>query len=69
MSKKGRFDLWDQWVNFTTEDSQTDNRIHFLLEDRAGHIWCGTLGGVSRYDGERWQSFTTADGLAHKSLG
>jgi len=36
-----------------------------LREDRAGNLWIGTAGGgVSRYDGERFITFTTEDGLA-----
>ena len=27
-------------------------------------MWFGTLGGVSRYDGVNWQTFTQEDGLA-----
>ena len=37
-----------------------------ILEDRRGALWFGTIGGgVSRYDGEGFTTFTTADGLAH----
>jgi ligand-binding sensor domain-containing protein len=33
--------------------------------DANNHLWIGTLGGgLSRYDGENWTSFTTRDGLA-----
>tara|TARA_Y100000588_G_scaffold346983_1_gene395378 strand:- start:166 stop:489 length:324 start_codon:yes stop_codon:yes gene_type:complete len=34
-------------------------------EDRNEHLWFGTNGGgVSRYDGERFETFTYEDGLA-----
>jgi ligand-binding sensor domain-containing protein len=33
--------------------------------DHQNHIWVGTLGGgLSRYDGKGWQTFTTQEGLA-----
>jgi ligand-binding sensor domain-containing protein len=33
--------------------------------DRQNRIWVGTLGGgISRYDGKRWTTFTTQEGLA-----
>lgn len=64
LRQKGRFDLRDRWVNFTTKEGLADNRVFSLMKDRASHIWCRTPGGISRYDGQRWQSFTTADGLA-----
>jgi ligand-binding sensor domain-containing protein len=33
-----------------------------------GSIWIGTDQGASRFDGESWQSFTTADGLIDDSV-
>ncbi|MFQ5949224.1 MAG: two-component regulator propeller domain-containing protein, partial [Nitrospiria bacterium] len=33
--------------------------------DSRNHLWVGTLGGgLSHFDGKRWRSFTTRDGLA-----
>ncbi len=33
--------------------------------DAAGHLWFGTWGGgVSRFDGSRWTTYTTREGLA-----
>jgi len=41
-----------------------------MVEDREGHLWFGTRGGgVSRYDGERFTTFTTEDGLIHNRAG
>ncbi len=40
------------------------NYIAASLFDRDGHLWVGTLGGgLARYDGRRWTSLTTKDGL------
>ena len=33
-----------------------------------GVLWFGTRGGVSRFDGETWTSYTTADGLVHDNV-
>ena len=38
------------------------------MEDRKGNIWIGTSGGISKYDGEKFTSFTVADGLAHSHV-
>ena len=40
-----------------------------ILQDREGHLWFGTWGGVSRYDGQTLTTFTTKDGLAHNVVG
>lgn len=40
------------------------NYIVALAVDREGVVWCGTWGGgLSRFDGENWSSYTVADGL------
>ena len=40
-------------------------RVITLVEDREGAIWVGTIGGgVSRFDGKKWTTYTKQDGLA-----
>jgi len=40
------------------------NYIVALEVDAVGQVWAGTWGGgVSRFDGRRWQSYTTTEGL------
>ena len=38
--------------------------IYCLLQDRQGYLWLGTAEGLVRYDGSRFVTFTTRDGLA-----
>ena len=35
---------------------------------RDGALWFGTEGGVSRFDGESWTTYTTEDGLASNDV-
>lgn len=45
------------------------NVIHCLLEDRAGNLWLGTVGGgVSRYDGKYFAHFTEEEGLPNNTV-
>ena len=40
------------------------NYVVSLAVDRQGIVWAGTWGGgLSRFDGKKWVSYTTADGL------
>jgi ligand-binding sensor domain-containing protein len=34
-----------------------------MVQDRTGFLWVGTQNGLFRYDGERFDSFGTAQGL------
>lgn len=36
-----------------------------ILEDSLGYMWFGTLGGLSRYDGNTFIHYTTEEGLLH----
>ena len=41
------------------------NYIVSLQVDQEGHVWAGTWGGgLSRFDGTRWRTFTVHDGLS-----
>jgi len=47
-----------------TGESYNPNYIFCVVVDKYDHVWAGTWGaGVSRFDGENWTSFSTADGL------
>jgi diguanylate cyclase (GGDEF)-like protein len=39
-----------------------------LHQDQAGFLWAATYGGLSRYDGLGFSSFSTADGLASNTV-
>lgn len=40
------------------------NYIISLAVDADGIVWCGTWGGgLARFDGQKWENFTTLDGL------
>ena len=43
--------------------SYADGWISSLAADASGNVWVGTSAGLSRFDGQQWTTFTTADGL------
>jgi signal transduction histidine kinase/CheY-like chemotaxis protein len=50
--------------HFGSEDGLSQPFIYCLLQDHQGYLWLGTAEGLVRYDGTRFQTLTTADGLA-----
>ena len=42
--------------------------VFAITEDSSGNLWIGTAGGVSKYDGEKFQPYTEADGLAGREV-
>jgi len=54
--------------HFTTGERLVNNRVTSVYEDKAGIIWFGTGGGVSRYDGKSFRNFTTKEGLPSNNI-
>jgi ligand-binding sensor domain-containing protein len=46
-----------------TVDGLAGNLVYSILQDRDDIFWFGTNRGVSRFDGETWQTFDSEDGL------
>ncbi|HWR97271.1 MAG TPA: two-component regulator propeller domain-containing protein, partial [Candidatus Methanoperedens sp.] len=51
------------WRLFDKTHGLAGNTVQAIVPDGNGGLWIGTRDGLSRYDGERWQSVTVADGL------
>jgi hypothetical protein len=45
-----------------------NDEITSVLQDTDGNLWFGSWGGVSRYDGTSWQTFTTKIGLVPNAV-
>jgi hypothetical protein len=59
------------WLTYDVTDGLASGVLtDALLQDWKGNLWISTLGGgVSRYDGHTFASFTTKDGLVDNSVG
>ena len=53
----------------TETDGLVSNMVLTIFEDSPGDIWFGTTDGITRYDGENFQTFTTEDGLVQDTIG
>jgi ligand-binding sensor domain-containing protein len=49
------------WTKFTKDDGLLSNLVYSSVLDTKGHLWfgCKSPDGVSRFDGEKWESFTS----------
>lgn len=55
-------------TNFTTKDGLGHLRNMCVYEDKAGSIWIGGQGGLSKYDGSKFTNYTIEDGLPHNDI-
>ncbi len=53
---------------YTLHDGLAGNRVMAVFQDKRGFLWFGTDNGVSRYDGNSFTNFTTADGLTNSYI-
>ena len=53
----------------TETDGLASNTVLTIFEDSRGNMWFGTTDGITRYDGDSFQTFTTEDGLAQNTIG
>lgn len=51
----------NKWQKYTTANDLIDNDVRSIAIDKNGVVWCGTIGGISRFDRKSWQSFTTSN--------
>jgi ligand-binding sensor domain-containing protein len=50
------------------QSSFKDDRVVAITQDNNGNLWLATDHGVIKYDGNTFQSYTTADGLLDDSI-
>ncbi|MFT5375272.1 MAG: two-component system sensor histidine kinase/response regulator [Candidatus Latescibacterota bacterium] len=58
----------DLWRTYGLPDGLASTVVDAIHQDHNGYLWIGTQGGISRYDGEHFTTFTTADGLAYNGV-
>jgi len=47
--------------NWSTVDGLPDTTVRAITQDQDGFLWVGTAGGIARFDGIRFRSFTTGN--------
>src|SRR3989339_1104474 len=49
--------------HYTVADGLASSTVFDIMQDQDGFIWFATLNGLSRFDGKRFTTFRTNDGL------
>lgn len=56
------------FFHLSIEDGLVQSQATSLAQDSFGNLWIGTLGGLSRYDGQRFTNYSVRDGLAGNAI-
>ena len=56
------------YYHYTTSNGLASSTVYQIIQDRNGVIWFATINGISRFDGKRFITFRTNDGLNSNSI-
>lgn len=56
------------YYNYNSSDGLASSTVYEIIQDRDGFIWFATANGVSKFDGSRFTTFRTIDGLNSNSI-
>ena len=54
--------------SFNVEQGLSSSESYHVFQDSKGYIWVGTDAGVSKFDGYRFENYTTKNGLADNTI-
>lgn len=56
------------FIEYSLKEGLPQSQVRSLYQDKRGFIWVGTLGGVARFDGRKFESFDRTDGLLNNQI-
>lgn len=56
------------FYNLGVENGLIQSQVTSMVQDRCGHLWIGTIGGLSRYDGSQFTNYSVRDGLPSNNI-
>ncbi|QCR23486.1 two-component regulator propeller domain-containing protein [Pontibacter sp. SGAir0037] len=54
--------------NWSLEEGLPQSQVNTIIQDHKGQLWIGTRGGLSRFDGTAFFTFTKRDGLTGANI-
>lgn len=54
--------------NWSLEQGLPQSQVNDIVQDHDGQLWVATLGGLSRFDGSAFHTYTKRDGMSSNSI-
>jgi ligand-binding sensor domain-containing protein len=51
------------FIQYTGADGLAQSQVQCVFQDLQGYLWCGTLGGASKFNGREFVNYSAKDGL------
>jgi ligand-binding sensor domain-containing protein/two-component sensor histidine kinase len=56
------------FVTYSTEEGLPQTQVTSLCQDSAGYLWIGTLGGLAKFNGSEFKTYSSNDGLINNRV-
>ena len=56
------------FFNLNVESGLIQSQATGMVQDKYGHLWVATLGGLSRYDGKSFTNYSVRDGMLSNTV-
>jgi len=56
------------FYNLNVENGLIQSQVSCIAQDKKGNLWIGTLGGLSRYDGQTFTNYSVRNGMPHNNV-
>jgi hypothetical protein len=57
-----------QTIYYTVKEGLPSNSVYRTILDDRGFLWVATENGIARFDGKKFESYTTVDGLTDNEV-
>lgn len=64
----GSFAQKYSFVTYSTEDGLPQSQVTAMTQDANGYLWVGTLGGLAKFDGIKFTSYSSNQGLLNNRI-
>ena len=56
------------FVSYSTEEGLPQTQVTSLSQDSSGYLWIGTLGGLAKFNGAEFETYSSNDGLINNRV-
>ncbi len=56
------------FMSFNTAQGLPQSQVSSIIQDEQGYLWVGTLGGLAKFNGKEFETFTTENGLLNNRI-
>ena len=56
------------FVQYSTEEGLPQSQVTSICQDDKGYLWVSTLGGLAKFNGDNFSTYSTGNGLLNNRV-